>query len=157
MSLRSSRSISARSGSARGARSGASSSAERHARTRRAHASELAEDYVEVIAELIASKGEARVVDIAAAMGVSHVTVVRTVARLAKADLVIARPYRAIFLTSAGEALASQSKRRHEVVVSFLKSLGVSARAAEADAEGIEHHVSDETLRAMERFAQHRG
>src|SRR5690242_4497095 len=73
-----------------------------HRSTRLAHASELAEDYVETIADLIDSHGEARVTDIAQSLGVSHVTVVRTVARLQRQRLVTARPYRSIFLTPRG-------------------------------------------------------
>jgi DtxR family transcriptional regulator, manganese transport regulator len=122
-----------------------------HASVRAAHASELAEDYVEAIAMLIASGGEARVVDLARAMGVSHVTVVRTVARLQREQLVVSKPYRAIFLTAAGERLARKSRERHELVVSFLRSLGVPARIAERDAEGIEHHCSRQTLAAFAR------
>lgn len=128
-------------------------SADIHRRTRRAHASEIAEDYVEAIADLIDSAGEARVVDIARRLGVTHVTVTRTVARLQRDGLVTAKPYRSIFLTDAGRRLAEQARHRHEIVVAFLLSLGVSPAVAHADAEGIEHHVSRETLAAMERFA----
>ncbi len=126
--------------------------AENHRRTRQAHLSELAEDYVEVIAELIATAGEARAVEIARRLGVTHVTVGKTVARLQRAGLVSSRPYRAIFLTEAGERLAQQVRHRHELVVRFLQVLGVTEEAARTDAEGIEHHVSQETLAAFERF-----
>ena len=88
--------------------------------------------------------------DLAKRLGVTHVTVNRTIARLQKAGLVTARPYRAIFLTEEGRKLATVSKRRHETVVAFLRSLGVPERVAETDAEGIEHHVSPETLAAFE-------
>ncbi len=124
-----------------------------HARTRKAHASELAEDYVEIVADLIASTGEARVVDIARRLGVSHVTVVRTLARLQRAGLVSTRPYRSIFLTGEGARLAEASRRRHEIVLAFLLWLGVPPAIAHTDAEGIEHHVSPQTLAAFERAA----
>src|SRR5262245_59196219 len=75
-------------------------------RTRRKHASETAEDYVEAIADLFDANGEARVVDLARRLGVSHVTVNRTVARLQRDGFVTAQPYRAIFLTPAGRRLA---------------------------------------------------
>jgi DtxR family manganese transport transcriptional regulator len=123
-----------------------------HSRTRAARAVEVAEDYVETIADLIACDREARVTDLARMLGVSHVTVVRTVSRLARDGLVETRPYRAIFLTERGGRLAKSVKRRHEVVVAFLRAIGVSEKAAQADAEGIEHHVGEETLRAFERF-----
>jgi DtxR family manganese transport transcriptional regulator len=126
--------------------------AENLSQTRREHATEIAEDYVEAIADLIAETGEARVVDLAKRLGVTHVTVNRTVARLQKAGYVTAQPYRAIFLTDPGRDLAVRCKRRHETVAAFLRSLGVSERVAEMDAEGIEHHVSAETLAAFERL-----
>jgi DtxR family manganese transport transcriptional regulator len=126
--------------------------AETFRRSRRDRATETAQDYVEAIADLSASVGEARVVDLARRLGVTHVTVNRTLARLRQAGYVNTKPYRAIFLTNAGHKLAEESKRRHETVVVFLRSLGISAEASEMDAEGIEHHVSPETLAAFERF-----
>jgi DtxR family manganese transport transcriptional regulator len=117
--------------------------------TRREHANETAEDYVEAIADLVSEKGEARVVDLAKRLGVTHVTVIRTIARLQRAGFVTAQPYRAIFLTNQGRALAARSKRRHETVAAFLRSLGIPDHVAEMDAEGIEHHVSPATLAAF--------
>lgn len=118
--------------------------------TRREHANEIAEDYAEAIADLVVEMGEARVVDLASRLGVTHVTVNRTIARLQRAGYVTAQPYRAIFLTESGRNLAVTCKQRHETVVAFLRSLGISQRVAEMDAEGIEHHVSPETLAAFE-------
>ncbi len=120
--------------------------------TRREHASETAEDYVEAIADLTASQGEARVVDLARRLGVTHVTVNRTLARLQREGFVSVQPYRAIFLTLAGRKLAEEFQHRHSVVVAFLCSLGIPQKTAEIDAEGIEHHVSPDTLAA---FARH--
>lgn len=120
--------------------------------TRREHATETAEDYVEAIADLSASQGKARVVDLARRLGVTHVTVNRTLARLQREGYVTVQPYRAIFLTAAGRKLAAESQRRHSVVVAFLRSLGIPEKTAEIDAEGIEHHVSPATLAA---FARH--
>jgi DtxR family manganese transport transcriptional regulator len=128
------------------------STASCHARTRRAHAFETAEDYVESIADLLRDHGEARAVDLARLFGVTHVTVNRTIARLQRDGFVVSRPYRAIFLTPKGERLAEKSRRRHEVVIRFLLAIGVREPAARHDAEGIEHHVSDETMRAMEAW-----
>jgi len=125
-----------------------------HQRARADRSAETAEDYVEQIAELIATAGEARVVDLARRIGVTHVTVVRTIERLQKAGLVSSKPYRAIFLTQAGKDLAERCRRRHEIVVQFLTALGISDAVAQADAEGIEHHVSEETLAAFERFSE---
>ena len=130
--------------------------AETFRRSRRDRAAETAQDYVEAIADLSASVGEARVVDLARRLGVTHVTVNRTLARLQKIGFVNTKPYRAIFLTDAGHKLAAECKQRHETVVSFLHSLGISERIAELDAEGIEHHVSPETLAAFERLLNKR-
>jgi DtxR family manganese transport transcriptional regulator len=120
--------------------------------TRREHASETAEDYVEAIADLTASLGEARVVDLARRLGVTHVTVNRTLARLQREGYVAVQPYRAIFLTPAGRKLAAACHKRHSVVVAFLLALGIPAKTAEIDAEGIEHHVSPATLAAFARL-----
>ena len=125
--------------------------AETFRRSRRDRAAETAQDYAEAIADLTAAQGEARVVDLARRLGVTHVTVNRTLARLKRAGYVNTRPYRAIFLTDAGQKLAAESKLRHETVVAFLQSLGISKKVALMDAEGIEHHVSPETLAAFER------
>ena len=125
--------------------------AESFRRSRSDRAAEITQDYVEAIADLSAALGEARVVDLARRLGVTHVTVNRTLARLKQAGYVNTRPYRAIFLTGAGRTLAEECKRRHQIVAAFLRKLGVSKKAAELDAEGIEHHVSPETLAAFER------
>jgi DtxR family manganese transport transcriptional regulator len=126
----------------------------RHARAARRSA--LAADYV----ELIAAGGEARQVDVAARLGVAQPTVAKMLKRLADEGLVMLRPYRGIFLTGAGEAVAREAREKHRVVERLLLALGVSAQTARHDSEGIEHHVSDETLEAFKKFvarAKHRG
>ena len=125
--------------------------AERFQRVREAHQTEVAEDYVELIARLIDETGEARVVDLAVWLGVTNATVNNTVQRLQRDGLVTTKPYRSIFLTEAGRELAESSHQRHILVRDFLLALGVSEETAEADAEGIEHHVSAETLTAFRR------
>ncbi len=125
--------------------------AESFHRSRRDRAAEITQDYVEAIADLSAALGEARVVDLARRLGVTHVTVNRTLARLKQAGYVNTKPYRAIFLTGMGRTLAAECKQRHQTVAAFLRKLGVSKKVAELDAEGIEHHVSPETLAAFER------
>ena len=117
--------------------------------TRREHSTETAEDYAEAIAELGATIGEARAVDLARRLGVSHVTVIRTISRLQRDGYVRSQPYRSVFLTAKGRRLAEASRRRHDIVVHFLRRLGVPEAIAQADAEGIEHHVSPETLAAF--------
>jgi len=123
-------------------------------RVRDAHSSEIAEDYVELIADLYDTTGEVRAVDLAQRFGVSAATVNNTLKRLMREGLVKSEPYRAIFLTEAGRALAERCRARHELVRDFLISLDIDPVVAESDAEGIEHHVSEETLAA---FARHLG
>ena len=122
--------------------------------TRRARRKELAEDYVELIDDLIEANGEARLVEIARRMGVTHMTASKAVARLQRDGLVTTRPYRSIFLTGRGRKMALRSRRRHQIVLDFLKTIGVSDETARRDAEGIEHHVSEETLRAFTRISE---
>ena len=126
--------------------------ARRFGKARSAQSTALLEDYVELIADLLASGGEARPTDIARRLGVSHATAIKTIARLKREGLATSRPYRGVFLTPEGEALAARVKSRHRLVVDLLRAVGVPAEAAEQDAEGIEHHVSDLTLAAFSRY-----
>jgi DtxR family transcriptional regulator, manganese transport regulator len=119
---------------------------------RAARRSELAEDYVELIAELIDNVGEARPVDIAARMGVTAPTVAKALDRLVREGLISRAKYRAIFLTDAGRALAAECRHRHEIVLQFLLCLGLDPETAEKDAEGIEHHVSARTLDIFQAY-----
>ncbi|SMF70441.1 manganese-binding transcriptional regulator MntR [Allosphingosinicella indica] len=125
----------------------------RFERVREAHRTEMQEDYVELIGDLIAATGEARATDLAERFGVTAATVTNTLARLKRAGLIETRPYRSIFLTNAGAEMARTARERHKLVVRFLLALGVSEDTAEIDAEGLEHHLSEETLAAMERFS----
>ena len=120
---------------------------------REARRNEVAEDYVELNAELITQFGEARPVDIAARMGVTAPTVAKGLDRLARDGLVMRAKYRSVFLTPEGAALAEACRLRHEIVMRFLVRLGLDAETAEKDAEGIEHHVSERTLDLFRDFA----
>jgi DtxR family manganese transport transcriptional regulator len=117
----------------------------------------MLEDYTELIDDLIAVNGEARTTDIARRMGVAHPTASKTIARLKREGLARARPYRGIFLTDAGTAMAKAARERHRLVVDLLIAVGAPQEAAEADAEGIEHYVSAATLSAFETFLRGRG
>ena len=121
-------------------------------KVRRDHAHETAEDYAEAIADIVHEHGECRVKDLVGHMGVSHVTVTRIVGRLQRRGLVETAPYRPIRLTADGERLAARSHRRHELVLAFLRALGVPEADAHRDTEGIEHHVSAATLERMAAF-----
>jgi DtxR family manganese transport transcriptional regulator len=133
-------------------RAGRPSQRGEHATVRGQHAVEAAEDYCEAIADLLAAGTEARVVTLARRFSLSHVTVSRVVARLQREGYVRTAPYAPISLTPKGRRLAESSKSRHEAVLAFLLALGVDETIARVDAEGIEHHVSPETLAAFAAF-----
>ena len=132
--------------------SGEQAEAARHASAREARATALLQDYVELIDDLLAAEGEARPTDIARRLGVSHATAIKAIARLKREGLAHSRPYRGVFLTEEGQALAARCRARHRLVVDVLLALGVPADVAEHDAEGIEHHVSEAALDAFRRF-----
>ncbi len=123
---------------------------------RRAHQMEATEDYVELIDDLIACEGEARLVDMARHLGVSQPTVSKTLARLQREGYVNSQPYRSIFLTPKGKKLAISSRKRHDIVFKFLIAMGVSEATAKRDSEGLEHHASAETLHAFNNFIESR-
>ena len=124
----------------------------RFGRARTARSSAVQDDYVELIADLMAAHGEARATDIAKRMGVTHPTALKCITRLKREGLVTSRPYRGIFLTEAGQELAQRVRARHRLMVEVLQALGVPGEAAEADAEGMEHYASEVTLAAFSRF-----
>ncbi len=126
--------------------------ARRFSKTRSAQSGALLEDYVELIADLLTTGGEARPTDVARRLGVSHATAIKTISRLKREGLATGRPYRGVFLTQEGQKLAARVHARHRLVVDMLLALGIPAEAAEADAEGIEHHVSEATLKAFAQF-----
>ena len=125
---------------------------DRFEQVRNARNSETAEDYTEMIADLIRNAGEARAVDLAKHFGVTGPTVNSIIRRLVRDGLVVSKPYRSIFLTDKGQILADYCKKRHEIVYNFLIKIGVNSDIAKNDAEGIEHHVSAETLRVFEKY-----
>lgn len=113
---------------------------------RRRNLKEAAEDYTELIEDLIQNKGQARVCDLAKEMGVSHVTIIRTLARLESEGYLKTSFRSPISLTQKGKQLANLSKKRHQILYSFLLKIGVSKQNAQNDVEGIEHHISEDTL-----------
>jgi DtxR family transcriptional regulator, manganese transport regulator len=125
---------------------------DRFEQVRNARNTETAEDYTEMIADLIRETGEARAVDLAKHFGVTGPTVNSIIRRLVREELVISKPYRSIFLTEKGQILADYCKKRHEIVYDFLIKIGVNSETAKNDAEGLEHHVSPETLSVFEKY-----
>jgi len=130
--------------------------ARRFGAARRRRAASMLEDMTELIADLIDCNGEARATDIAERLGVSNPTASKTIARLKREGLAVARPYRGVHLTEAGQAMAESVRRRHRLVVEFLLAVGAPREAAEADAEGVEHYISPATLEAFEAFLKSR-
>ena len=124
---------------------------------RQAHLMEAVEDYVELIDDLIRTTGEARLVDIAFRLGITQPSASKTLARLQRDGFVTSAPYRSIFLTEKGKKLADASRERHDVVYRFLCALGVSKETAKRDSEGLEHHVSEETLDVFRNFIDKAG
>ena len=110
------------------------------------------EDYLERILELINSKGYARVVDIAAALKISQASVTNMVQRLDTEGLLKYEKYRGLVLTPAGARLARKIANRHRLLTDFLKLLGLDEQVIYHDVEGMEHHISEPTLRAIERL-----
>jgi Mn-dependent DtxR family transcriptional regulator len=108
------------------------------------------EDYLEQILELINSKGYARVVDIASGLKISQASVTNMVQRLDAEGLLNYEKYRGLVLTTAGETLARNIARRHQLLTDFLKLLGIDGQVIYHDVEGMEHHISPPTLRAIE-------
>lgn len=126
--------------------------ARRFGKARMARSAALLEDYVELIADLLTVHGEARAADVANRLGVTHPTALKSIARLKRKGLVTARPYRGVFLTDAGHKLADRVRARHRLVVNLLLAVGVPTESAEDDAEGMEHHASNATLKAFARY-----
>ena len=115
---------------------------------------EILEDYVEAIQEISEIKGDVKNADLSIHFGVSQATINKNLKRLISSKLATSEPYRSIFLTDKGKKLAAISKEKHEIVYQFLIKLGVSKKTAQYDSEGIEHHVSDETLKFMKNFSK---
>ncbi|MEA3213080.1 MAG: hypothetical protein QOE70_6137 [Chthoniobacter sp.] len=112
--------------------------------------SQAVEDYLERILDLISTKGYARVVDIAGSLKISQASVTNMVQRLDAEGLLNYEKYRGLVLTKAGETLARNITRRHELLSDFLKLLGLDDEVIYHDVEGMEHHISPPTLRAIE-------
>src|SRR4029077_18439685 len=108
------------------------------------------EDYLERILGLINSKGYARVVDIAAALKISQASVTNMVQRLDAEGLLKYEKYRGLILTGAAKKLARQIAHRHKLLTDFLSLLGLDERVIYHDVEGMEHHISPPTVRAIE-------
>ncbi|KXZ18528.1 transcriptional regulator MntR [Bacillus nakamurai] len=100
------------------------------------------EDYIEQIYMLIEEKGYARVSDIAEALAVHPSSVTKMVQKLDKDEYLIYEKYRGLVLTSKGKKIGKRLVYRHELLEQFLRIIGVDEEKIYNDVEGIEHHLS---------------
>jgi Mn-dependent DtxR family transcriptional regulator len=117
------------------------------------HPSQSAEDYLERIHELIEDKGYARVVDIASSLKVRQASVTSMVQKLGDLGFLKYEKYRGLILTDSGREVARRIKRRHETLARFFSLLGLDEETQRKDIEGIEHHLSPETLATLDDLA----
>lgn len=108
--------------------------------------SQSAEDYLERIHELITRKGYARVVDIAESLGVKQASVTSMVQRLGELGYLNYEKYRGLILTDRGLEVACNIQRRHKTLSRFFSLFGLSKEVQKKDIEGIEHHLSPDTV-----------
>ncbi len=104
------------------------------------------EDYLEQIHNLIESKGYARVVDIAGNLGISQASVTNMIQRLDSEGYVVYERYRGVVLTDAGRDVGEAITRRHEILTRLLSGFGINDETVHRDVEGMEHHISRQTL-----------
>ena len=107
------------------------------------------EDCLEQIYNLIESKGYARVVDIAANLGISQASVTNMIQRLDTEGCVVYERYRGVTLTPEGRKVGQAIARRHDVLSRLLTRFGVDAETVHQDVEGMEHHISKSTLTVL--------
>ena len=114
------------------------------------------EDYLESILNISESKGYAKARDIAEDLGVSPSSASEMFVKLSKKGLIVHRKYEGVTLTEAGRNVAVQVRFRHDVLVEFLKSIGVSAETADKDACFMEHELHTETIQKIKEFVEMR-
>ncbi len=112
------------------------------------------EDYLERIYLLMVEKGYARVSDIAEHLGVHPSSVTKMVQKLDREDYLIYEKYRGLMLTNKGQKIGKRLVERHAMLESFLRLIGVDEAHVYEDVEGIEHHLSSNTLDCMTQFVE---
>jgi len=116
--------------------------------------SQSAEDYLERIHELIQEKGYARVVDIASSLKVKQASVTSMVQKLAELGYLNYEKYRGLVLTDKGRVVAVRIKKRHQTLARFFSLFGLDEQTQQQDIEGIEHHLSAETVEVLSNLAK---
>lgn len=104
------------------------------------------EDYLEQIHNLIGQKGYARVVDIAQNLGISQASVTNMIQKLDAEGYLVYERYRGVVLTDEGRRIGEAIARRHEVLTRLLSGFGLDPATVHRDVEGMEHHISRQTL-----------
>jgi Mn-dependent DtxR family transcriptional regulator len=115
--------------------------------------SQSAEDYLERIHELIEEKGYARVVDIASSLRIKQASVTSMVQKLGDLGYLKYEKYRGLVLTEKGFEVACRIQKRHETLARFFSLLGLGNEIQQRDIEGIEHHLSPETVAVLADLA----
>lgn len=116
--------------------------------------SEPHEDYLERIYELFTEKEFVRAVDVAERLGISSASVTKMLQKLANEGYLTVEKYRGFVMTQKGKLAGSRIQKRHQILESFLRSLGVSETVVQKDVEGLEHHISQETLEKIEQLVK---
>lgn len=113
------------------------------------------EDYLERIYSLIEEKGYARVSDIAEALEVHPSSVTKMVQKLDKDKYLIYEKYRGLVLTPKGKKIGKRLVDRHSLLEEFMQIIGVDESHIYQDVEGIEHHLSWESITCIEYLVQY--
>jgi Mn-dependent DtxR family transcriptional regulator len=113
------------------------------------------EDYLERIYRLIDEKGYARVSDIAEGLDVHPSSVTKMIQKLDKDNYLIYEKYRGLVLTNKGKRMGKRLVDRHYLLESFLQMIGVQEENIYRDVEGIEHHLSRDSITCIESLVEY--
>ena len=113
------------------------------------------EDYLERIYRLIDEKGYARVSDIAEGLEVHPSSVTKMIQKLDKDSYLIYEKYRGLVLTNKGKKMGKRLVERHHLLESFLQVIGVQEENIYRDVEGIEHHLSWDSITCIETLVEY--
>ncbi|GAB6929845.1 transcriptional regulator MntR [Paenibacillus sp. JCM 10914] len=113
------------------------------------------EDYLERIYKLIDEKGYARVSDIAEGLEVHPSSVTKMIQKLDKDEYLIYEKYRGLVLTSKGKKMGKRLMERHHLLEEFLEMIGVQDENIYKDVEGIEHHLSWDSITRIETLVEY--
>ena len=114
---------------------------------------ESGENYLETILVLKNKYGYVRSIDIARELGYSKPSVSRAVNVLKNDGYITFDPNGMILLTQKGTEVAEKIYHKHNVISSYLMSIGVSEETAKNDACKIEHVISEESFEKIRQLA----